>query len=243
MASDSGGMHHRLRPGHEAASGARSRQVDALQDQGQLTGLDLDVGARRQRQLEGAFLQPLVEDPEPAAIPAQDLHPVAAAIAEHEHVAAAIWYHVMHHSDLLVRMLPASHRPDANSRRPAQLFTTLGILVLLGSGMIAWALSRPDGASVTVVAGTSPTMSAPEIVEIPEPGLAVAGPGRSWSIDHAQSRLGFTGLYAGVDFDGEFEEFSATMIFDPDDPGMPWFVLLVLLCSLRLRLLRRLILL
>ncbi len=46
------------------------------------------------------------------------------------------------------------------------------------------------------------------------PGLSQA---TEWTIDHAGSRLGFEATQSGAAFDGEFEEFSAVMRFDPEN--------------------------
>ena len=39
-----------------------------------------------------------------------------------------------------------------------------------------------------------------------------------WNIEHDKSMLGFIGDYAGTEFRGEFENFSAVIRFDPDHP-------------------------
>jgi polyisoprenoid-binding protein YceI len=41
-----------------------------------------------------------------------------------------------------------------------------------------------------------------------------AGPA-AWAVDKAHSRLGFTGSYSGMKFDGAFGDWSATILFDP----------------------------
>ncbi len=41
----------------------------------------------------------------------------------------------------------------------------------------------------------------------------------TWTIDPAQSHLGFTGSQSGTPFQGHFGKFSGTIVFDPADPG------------------------
>ena len=48
-----------------------------------LPGVDLIALQHR----EGPGLQPLVQQPEPVALPHQQLHPIALAVEEHKHVA------------------------------------------------------------------------------------------------------------------------------------------------------------
>lgn len=39
----------------------------------------------------------------------------------------------------------------------------------------------------------------------------------SWTVDKAQSSVGFSGKHAGVDFNGKFGTWDATILFDPAD--------------------------
>jgi polyisoprenoid-binding protein YceI len=58
-------------------------------------------------------------------------------------------------------------------------------------------------------------------------GLALAGfllastatQAATWTIDPAQSTLGFTGSQSGTAFTGRFGKFSGTIVFDPANPG------------------------
>ena len=118
-----------------------------------------------------------------------------------------------------VRMLPMAAGDTGENNRPAQLYSVLGVLVLIGAGMVVFALSQPEadtGSSEPVaISGESVPEAAPPVATDPIDTPS----GRTWVIDPTQSRLGFTGLYAGVEFDGEFSELSATMLFDPENPG------------------------
>jgi cytochrome b561/polyisoprenoid-binding protein YceI len=132
------------------------------------------------------------------------------------HAAAAIWHHVSHKSDLLVRMLPSDKA--SGSGRPRQLFATLSTLLVLAAAAILWTLSQSGSAELPQLGQTSENSLPVASGETSEPEPTAAGAENTWIIDHSRSALGFTGLYAGVEFDGDFTEFSATMIFNPEHP-------------------------
>ena len=134
------------------------------------------------------------------------------------HAVAAIWHHTSHKSNLLLRMLPEPFTPGGQSGRPVQLYSILGILLLLGGSLVSWALSQPGEETRSAIAAVPMAAAGQQSATTPDPVPPGADSGRPWTIDPEQSRLGFTGLYAGVEFDGEFGEFSATMIFDPENP-------------------------
>lgn len=48
-------------------------------------------------------------------------------------------------------------------------------------------------------------------------GAAAAKPAGAWTVDYAESRLGFSATQTGKSFDGEFEKYDATIVFDPAD--------------------------
>ena len=71
------------------SGGLRGRQaepgvarVDPFEDGGLLGGSDLDAAVLGLGKAEGVFLQPLVPEREPVAVPVEDLDPVAPAVAE-----------------------------------------------------------------------------------------------------------------------------------------------------------------
>lgn len=50
-------------------------------------------------------------------------------------------------------------------------------------------------------------------------GASLSAHAATWTIDPAQSQLGFTGSQSGTPFTGKFGKFSGTIVFDPAHPG------------------------
>lgn len=50
-------------------------------------------------------------------------------------------------------------------------------------------------------------------------GLATSAHAASWTVDPAKSKLGFTGSQSGTPFSGRFKTWTATIDFDPANPG------------------------
>ena len=49
-------------------------------------------------------------------------------------------------------------------------------------------------------------------------GLGARAEAKSWTVDYAQSHLGFNGVASGEAFQGSFKSFKADIDFDPDHP-------------------------
>jgi len=68
-------------PAEEEADGPRRlREIDAVEQQHQVGGVDLHGGHRGPREVKDAPLQALVPEAEARAIPEEDLHAIAAAL-------------------------------------------------------------------------------------------------------------------------------------------------------------------
>jgi polyisoprenoid-binding protein YceI len=50
-------------------------------------------------------------------------------------------------------------------------------------------------------------------------GASAAGAGPRWTLIEDESRIGFSGRILGARFDGEFEEYTSEIFFDPEQPG------------------------
>lgn len=54
--------------------------------------------------------------------------------------------------------------------------------------------------------------------ENPDPAQSTPSPVPTWTVDHANSTLGFTAAYMGRAFSGKFDNWTAAIAFDPDRP-------------------------
>jgi polyisoprenoid-binding protein YceI len=63
-------------------------------------------------------------------------------------------------------------------------------------------------------------------------GIAAPAPARTWSVDAAHSKLGFTNTYQNVEYTGQFRRFDAVIDYDPGDLAHAKFDVSVDLTSL-----------
>ena len=123
------------------------------------------------------------------------------------HAIMAVLHHLKHESTILTRMIPAP-------------FTVKGFLIdsllIIAVACLALAIFIP-----------LTTDSRQQVKESFEQKLIqkdVTTPAENgWQVLYEKSKLGFKGLYAGVEFDGEFKQFSAKINFDPEAPDSGHF--------------------
>lgn len=63
-----------------------------------------------------------------------------------------------------------------------------------------------------------PELAQQESPPVVDAAPAAPGPAPTWTVDHANSELGFTGAYMGRSFAGKFEAWTAQIAFDPARP-------------------------
>ncbi|MBX2808332.1 MAG: cytochrome b/b6 domain-containing protein, partial [Cellvibrionaceae bacterium] len=122
------------------------------------------------------------------------------------HIALA-YYHHRHQSDVLLRMLPNSCRP---------FWFCLGFMgttLVLFIGVQSFSQHKTDYVA---------TEAAPTLPD----GASLADKShthKQWTVIPDRSRLAFVGHYDGVEFTGEFTDFSASMYFDTAMPEKGFF--------------------
>ena len=111
------------------------------------------------------------------------------------HVGAALKHHFINRDGVLTSMAPAS---------VAQVIGVVGVLATLTLGGVFY-LNAPKATPVVAdaVLETGP--------------IAADVTGVEWTIDKAASRLYFIAREKGKPFEGEFENFDASILFDPAD--------------------------
>ncbi len=125
------------------------------------------------------------------------------------HIGMALVHHIRHKSEVLIRMLP---------RNPglAVVYSELAVLGIILALAGAATLAAKPGQQQLPMAATAVTAADDD-----EQLVTAVAP--EWEVITAQSMLGFTASYSGVNFDGRFENFTAIIHFDPDNPGASHF--------------------
>ncbi|MGH8528806.1 MAG: cytochrome b/b6 domain-containing protein [Nevskiales bacterium] len=103
------------------------------------------------------------------------------------HVAAALKHHFVNRDEVLAHMLPG----------PRVFTAGLGV-ILIAVLALAWTLTRTPGTTGAVAAITS-------------------NPASNWIVDPARSEVKFSGLHAGLPFQGRFTRWQADIRFTPAD--------------------------
>jgi cytochrome b561 len=121
------------------------------------------------------------------------------------HVAGALKHQILDKTDLIGRMAPGLFGPTDPPRQNGRgLVVAVAAPLVLGLGVIA--------AGMTMNASPAPAQSAA--------GAEEAAQGEwAWAIDRAASSIRFTGEQSGAAFEGEFRDWSASIVFNPDDLG------------------------
>ncbi|MEM8950411.1 MAG: cytochrome b/b6 domain-containing protein [Pseudomonadota bacterium] len=119
------------------------------------------------------------------------------------HVAAALRHHIQIKDDVLRNMIP--------SPKLGMSVIALALIVTLPP----FVLMRPSTPVASAGGTTAPEAAAEAIVEETEQDEALPE-GLAWTIEEG-SALGFVALQQGSEVLGGFDNFDATIIFDPDD--------------------------
>lgn len=127
------------------------------------------------------------------------------------HAAAALVHHFFNKDATLTRMLPR------HGRAPLGAALVLLIAALIVAPPVTRALNprapRAPAESTPASAAAPATAAATTAAAAP----ASAPQARAWSVDAAQSTLGFKGTYQGGGFDGAFKRFDAAIAYDEAD--------------------------
>lgn len=132
------------------------------------------------------------------------------------HVAAALRHQLFQRDGILTRMLPWLSSPEALAAPPRRPFGgTRGALAALATAVVAGVfLVLATGAAFSPRAPASPLAAAMPAL------LAGADTGEpAWEVDSEQSHIRFSGVHAGIPFEGHFGQWLATIHFDPANPG------------------------
>lgn len=144
------------------------------------------------------------------------------------HVGAALKHQFIDKDGVLGRMAPGL--PDGVSEPPSTLRNAAlaaGLLVVaVAAGASVWSFATPPAsraeasASADVIeAAIENAVEEPPAVETPtaEPPAAAseAGAPPTWRVDRGASQIMFSGVHAGVPFEGRFGAWSAEIRFDP----------------------------
>lgn len=127
------------------------------------------------------------------------------------HAAAALVHHFFNKDATLTRMLPRHGRAPLGAA-----------LVLLIAALI---VAPPVTRALNPRAPRAPAESTPASAAAPATAAATTAAAatasaplaRAWSVDAAQSTLGFKGTYQGGGFDGAFKRFDAAIAYDEAD--------------------------
>lgn len=135
------------------------------------------------------------------------------------HALMAFVHHRWHNSDVLLRILPTS--------RISVFFSALGFaLILLFAGFYfsaQGAFYSPPASTVSAALAEAPTETQPLIL----PTNSEPRTSRQWQIMPDNRKLGFSGSYEGAPFKGEFRDFTVTLFFDPQQPQLSKFDVVV----------------
>ena len=161
------------------------------------------------------------------------------------HVGAALKHHFTDKDDVLTRMVPglkpiagaAIAEPAPRGRGPA-LIAGFAAIVLAASAAL-WAFTHPpagvaappaavihshEDEALEPAADSSRTTEAHDHADgetahehAPPPSPGAPGAPAAWRVERGASAISFTGMHAGVPFEGRFATWSADIRFDPDN--------------------------
>jgi cytochrome b561/polyisoprenoid-binding protein YceI len=121
------------------------------------------------------------------------------------HAAMALLHHYRHRSNLLVRMWP---------KVTILRGTTFSVIIIAS---VYWLFFAGSSNSENNLAATT-TVTDEQLTT-----TVITHTDQQWQIIPEQSRLAFIGSYDGVEFNGEFQQFSAQLFFDPANPAQAYF--------------------
>ena len=154
------------------------------------------------------------------------------------HVGAALKHLLIDRDEVAAHMIPGAptplEHPPASPQRRAVLLGGLG-LALAFSACVGAFLLQPlatpaavaeDATEQTAISAASTPEAAPETPSAPPATSAtnsataapIAAPA-TWSVAQAQSAITFSGVHAGVPFEGRFSRWRAEIVFDPANLG------------------------
>ena len=127
------------------------------------------------------------------------------------HGGMAVFHHIKHGSNVLIRMLP--------NIKPPIFFVSFVLVFGLAVGLSLQSIRSP---SVSVEAAANGEQAG----AVSADQLLVKNSdhtNQQWLVLSEQSKLAFVGAYDGVSFDGEFKRFTTEMYFDPAVPEQGHF--------------------
>lgn len=132
------------------------------------------------------------------------------------HVLAALKHHLMDRDGVLARMVPASRVVRAGG------FAAIALAgAIVGTALVRVPIVELAALAVRAVPPVTDSAVSPEplqsvVVPAVAPASAAARPApATWSTDKARSRITFSGVHAGVPFEGRFGKWAADIRFDP----------------------------
>ena len=155
------------------------------------------------------------------------------------HVGAALKHHFADKDEVLTHMVPGLKAPNGEAgpaspgRAPALIAGFAAILVAAASALYVFAnpssgqtpAEAPfssNGVDTGLGSPPDPEAIAPEVEAAPSattaatPAATNAAP-PTWRVDQAASSIRFSGVHAGVNFNGAFARWSADIRFDPNN--------------------------
>ncbi|MEM1316802.1 MAG: YceI family protein [Pseudomonadota bacterium] len=136
------------------------------------------------------------------------------------HIAGAMKHAVIDKDPTLARMVPGAGVPDNVMVAPkpgdhTPLTAAVGVLaVAFVSVFIVDRFTAPEAPVIVAVETTAPKAPSDETGT-----TAVSpAPANGWVIDQTQSTLGITIIQMGSQVQGQFAQWSADVVFDPDEP-------------------------
>ncbi|MET0183052.1 MAG: cytochrome b/b6 domain-containing protein [Caulobacterales bacterium] len=146
------------------------------------------------------------------------------------HVGAALKHWLIDKDGVTPKMIPGLPVLGAHEKSPADPKRRLALMggfaaLLIGLGAIfAFTAQQPPAAPAQTAEQIAPPPSsdtvtmpeAPAATTAPTPSVPGAAP-PAWNIDAAQSAIRFSGVHAGVPFNGRFSRWRADIRFDPEN--------------------------
>lgn len=130
------------------------------------------------------------------------------------HVAAALKHHFVDRDPILARISPGMSAPDGPLAAPSQRSGAGGWL----AGLVVLAAGAGGTAALVATAPGDPAASAEDaMAEEVASAMPDASEAPLWSVDPAASALSFGGSYVMGQYQATFENWSATIAFDPDN--------------------------
>lgn len=120
------------------------------------------------------------------------------------HVAAALKHHFIHHDDVLVQMAPLLNRQPAakEDRRRSNILRAGLVLILIAVTALIWAVLQ--GPAIKQSSSTTQSMGS-------------SSASSNWKVVPENSTVRFSGVHAGLAFNGHFRRWQADINFNADD--------------------------